>query len=172
MNNPDPAAAHTLLQSVYTQTFDSFMRSSPTCPYCSHRLYRHDARLHTVKCADLPVPVTLTIRRVRCPHCGRTHRVLPSFIIPRFQICDRTAAEILDLFNKRKSVLHHSNGLIDASTPYRFINRILRRFRHVVSQLKQFWDLSTISASQYNSYRRIIPDLFNFPIFLWIQPIP
>ena len=78
----DSTAIQYHLQSEYNQDYDHFMAGHPVCPDCGHRLYRHDTCNRSVKTQSAQTVVSLTIRRVHCPHCGRTHRVLPLFVIP------------------------------------------------------------------------------------------
>ncbi|WP_423190759.1 DUF6431 domain-containing protein [Allobaculum mucilyticum] len=81
----------------------SFYGWSSCCPDCGHRLYRHDTCNRSVKTQSAQTVVSLTIHRVHCPHCGRTHRVLPLFVIPSFQICSDTAAEIISASQQWKA---------------------------------------------------------------------
>ena len=164
----DSTAIQYHLQSEYNQDYDHFMAGHPVCPDCGHRLYRHDTCNKSVKIQSAQTVASLTIRRVHCPHCGRTHRVLPLFVIPSFQICSDTAAEIIQLHNSGKPVSKQSNGLVDASTAYRFLNQMKKRFSAVLKRLRTFNDLFTCSAVKIGPYLMISPGFLHFSIF---QPI-
>lgn len=165
-NNLEEIRRH--FQEAYDQAFCQFMEQCPVCPHCQQPLYRHDSCSRRVKMPFLEILLNLTLRRVRCPHCGRTHRVLPSFIIPGFQICSQTAAEIIQLHNAGKSVFSHSDPLVDSSSAYRFLKKLKTRFSAVISLLRSFGDLFTCSAVKAGSYITIQPRFSHFSIF---QPV-
>lgn len=72
-----PASA---IQFLINILFLEWFSSGPCCPECSARLHRHGSvRRSIVLNAE---SVVFSVHRVRCPHCGKTHRVLPSFFIP------------------------------------------------------------------------------------------
>jgi len=71
--------------------------------------------------------VSLRIQRVKCKECGRTHAILPSFIVPYSQasLADQQLV-LLEFFRYGKvSTVPDRNHLIDESN----IRYILRQFR-------------------------------------------
>lgn len=55
--------------------------NSLNCPVCNGSLKYYD-RVHRIIRLGGGVRKRLTIRRLRCRDCGRTHRQLPKFLIP------------------------------------------------------------------------------------------
>ncbi|UNT95840.1 hypothetical protein [Allobaculum mucilyticum] len=72
------------------------------------------------------------------------------------------------LHNSGKPVSKQSNGLVDASTAYRFLNQMKKRFSAVLKRLRTFNDLFTCSAVKIGPYLMISPGFLHFSIF---QPI-
>lgn len=55
-----------------------------TCPDCdSDELISYGTYERYVVANGVSMPIT--IKRVMCKHCGRTHAIIPSFLIPHFQ---------------------------------------------------------------------------------------
>ncbi|UNT95024.1 hypothetical protein [Allobaculum mucilyticum] len=79
-----------------------------------------------------------------------------------FQICSDTAAEIIQLHNSGKPVSKQSNGLVDASTAYRFLNQMKKRFSAVLKRLRTFNDLFTCSAVKIGPCLMISPGFLHF----------
>jgi len=85
------------------------------------------------------VKVMLTVKRVRCKECGRTHAILPSELVPYSQIGLRDQQNIIsascDNTNDHSSVMN-SNNLIDESN-----------VRHIIRQFRQYWLDRLVSMS-------------------------
>lgn len=68
------------MQFLINILFLEWFSSGPCCSECGCRLHRHGAvRRSIILNAE---SVVFSVCRVRCPLCGKTHRVLPSFFIP------------------------------------------------------------------------------------------
>ncbi len=155
-----------VFQTEYDRAFIEFMSTSPPCPHCSAKLYRHDRCLRSFYFGA--EKVSISIRRVRCPRCGKVHRILPSFIVPGFQICSMDADRLVLL------AVSHSpftgdfvESMISFSSAYRFLRKIRTRFHHVLHRLTSFASLFTFSADRQKHYRCLFPD---FGPFLLFQP--
>ena len=151
----------TLLQDDYNILFSNFMSSSPTCPFCSSKLHKHDSFNRTFYCAL--GKINIVCRRVYCPHCGKTHRVLPSYIIPGHQISSVDADTLLFLVGDRQScTLFSLESLLSFSSIYLFFKKIKNYF-HDALNAKSFYSLF---PSQNNGlYRELVTDFFHFRIF-------
>lgn len=76
--------ADQLSQDLYNALVDFIIFSSLQCP-CGHvGFHSHGTYDRSVKL--LTIVLCLTIRRVRCPECGKTHALIPDCLIPWSQI--------------------------------------------------------------------------------------
>lgn len=161
----DPETIQSTLQRLYSDEFNRFMASGPCCPFCGCTLHRHDACSRRMTVPHLQTIVILTIRRVYCPGCGTTHRVLPSFVIPGFQLSSCAADCILQLHAADESVSHLSNAAVSSSCAYRFIRKLKTAFYGILHHTAKFNDLYLISSASVNSYLKIEPDFCLFQVF-------
>lgn len=71
--------------------------------------------------------IPLSIQRVRCKDCGKTHAIIPSLIVPYSQVPLEDQQEILERKEKGESVspVMERNILIDES----LVRHIIKRFR-------------------------------------------
>lgn len=85
----------TLDQISYISFIDSLDFNTLTCT-CGHSacLTKHAYYVRTIK-SSTPDPVILTILRVKCSHCGRTHAVVPQLIVPYSQVTLEDHIEII-----------------------------------------------------------------------------
>ena len=85
---------NTLTQKIYNQLIDDLPFHQLTCT-CGHSgsLSIHGYYRRSVKVPD--GKISLRICRVICSHCGRTHALLPSVIVPYSQIFLRDQVEII-----------------------------------------------------------------------------
>lgn len=150
------------------------MDTKPRCPYCSHHLHAHDMCPRNVNDPASQTCITLRIQRVYCPSCGRTHRVLPDFIVPGSQLSSQDADEILVLNARNESVAKVSNAAVTPSSAYRFIAKIKQLYQACLGAAASFRDLfKRVSVSVPGSdYLKVSPDFGSFSFFLPIQPIP
>ncbi|WP_354005274.1 DUF6431 domain-containing protein, partial [Faecalibaculum rodentium] len=84
-----------MLQRIYDLLFQAFCSSEKlfVCPFCGHDLHCHGSVPRTIK---LPCGTfTISIRRVRCPHCRHVHRVLPDIFIPYYLFSSEDASMAL-----------------------------------------------------------------------------
>ena len=108
----------TLLNSLYNQYLSTSDYLLCSCPECGHHLHCHGSYVRYVLIDGVKIP--LTVRRVRCPICGKTHAVLPFWLVPYVQV---PLPEIIDIIKKQKESIHYNQER------YRF----LRMF-------KQLWE--------------------------------
>lgn len=157
----DTISAQTSCQKDYDKHFAEFMASSPICPFCSNKLHRHDSFSRSFYCAF--EKIKLNCRRVYCPHCKKTHRVLPSYIIPGHQILLDDATSLSKLVAQQKScTLFSLQSGLSFSAVYRFFKKIICYFRHVLTPIS-FYDL--FLSQRLHSYRQLLTDFFDFQIF-------
>ena len=149
------------LQDDYNAIFSSFMSSSPTCPHCSGKLHKHDFFSRTFYCTL--GKITLLLQRVYCPRCGKTHRVLPSYIIPAHQISLDSADCLLNLVaNNKTCTVFSLDSLLSFSAIFLFFQKIKRYFHDALKE-KSFYDL--FQSQNIGLYRELLTDFFHFRIF-------
>jgi len=118
------------------------------CPNCNFegKLYNHGSYERNV--ITEAESYKITIFRVKCPICGKTHALIPDFLIPYFQYSLKTIlkcldlkyierdsySEILDYFN-----IKNINCYISTATIAIFI----KRFIFVVPKLRLFFNTFT-----------------------------
>lgn len=93
-----------------------------------HGYYKRSFKSSNGKC-------TLRICRVKCPHCRKTHALIPSFLVPYSQIslADQVAIIKASSTSNLQDVMH-SNVLIDESNCY-----------HIRRQFKRLWEQRLLS---------------------------
>lgn len=87
-------------QDFYDKVIESIQFHQLSCP-CGHSscLVRHGAYLRTVKVGN--TQFRLRVCRVKCSHCGSTHAILLSCIVPYSQILLPDAVAILACQERR-----------------------------------------------------------------------
>ena len=112
-------------------------------------LYGHYKRCLKLFCSL----VTLMIQRVKCKHCGRTHALIPSMIVPYSQIPLEDQQDILKLHQEGsppEPVLER-NVLIDESHVW-----------HIVRRYKKHWEQRILSIGLTLAESLSRPCLLNF----------
>lgn len=149
------------LQQDYDDHFSAFMSTAPICPHCLGKLHKHDSFPRSFYC--VLGKIQLVCRRVYCPHCGQTHRVLPSYIIPGYQILSDDADLLTALvLNDESCTVFSLDSLLSFSALYLFFNKIKHYF-HPAIPSKSFYAL--FPFQNIGHYRRFITDFFRFQIF-------
>ena len=118
---------NTLNQNSYNNLIDLLNISQITCS-CGHSgcLIRHAYYTRSFKISG-GIKITLSILRVKCSVCGKTHAILPSSLVPYSQVSLHDHITIItnNLKNKSQTHVMNNNPLIDENT----ISYILRNFR-------------------------------------------
>lgn len=174
-----------MLQRIYDLLFQAFCSSEKlfVCPFCGHDLHCHGSVPRTIK---LPCGTfTISIRRVRCPHCRHVHRVLPDIFIPYYLFSSEDASMAL-----KKSAAGEPLRLADfspdteSSSLYRFVQDFRRRFPEFPSSgFRSFFSLvpKFIQRLQYETNGSSDTSVSNgvqwgktmvFPTFLSSEPVP
>lgn len=118
---------NTLNQNFYNNLIDLLNLSQITCS-CGHSgcLTKHAYYKRNLKISG-GIKLTLSILRVKCCVCGKTHAILPSGVVPYSQVSLRDHITIINnnLNNKSQTHVMNNNPLIDEST----VSYILTTFR-------------------------------------------
>lgn len=126
-------------QHVYDMLIDKLQLALIRCPYCKqvgfivHGYYRR--RLKRDFSANHETDNFLTIMRVACSECGRTHAVLPDFIVPYSQLSLPDTISIIETDSPTEE-----NKLLDD----RFWIH-LEDIRNTKRKFKQFWKQRLLS---------------------------
>lgn len=122
-NNP-------LSQKSYDDAMDQLdpFRLSCTCG-CSGSLIRYGSYRRHVKADGAKFP--LIIRRVLCQSCGRSHALIPSFLVPYSQIPLEDQISLIEAFEQGDApdAILASNPEMDERTPFRLIRMYLLYWR-------------------------------------------
>lgn len=131
-------------------SYDSFINSldfnTLSCQ-CGHSacLTKHAYYVRSIKTCS-PQPVVLTILRVKCSHCGRTHAVIPHLIVPYSQITIQDHIEIISnhISGNSQAALMNEKCLIDENNIrcilhnyYKYWHQRLRAFNISISESLQ-----------------------------------
>lgn len=119
-----------------------------SCPSCNFegKLYNHGSYERNV--ITEVESCKITIFRVKCPICGKTHVLIPDFLIPYFQYSLKTILKCLDLKYIEKASysvildyfhIKNINSYMSAAA----ISIFVRRFTFVVPKLRLFFSTFT-----------------------------
>lgn len=126
------------------------------CPNCKFegKLYNHGSYERNVITEE--DSYRITIFRVKCPICGKTHALIPDFLIPYFQYSLDTIKKCLDLKfrtgNSYSRILDYfqcknPNSYLSATA----ISAFIKRFIHVVPVTSIFFSTFTKIYSHDNT---------------------
>jgi len=143
----------TLDQISYYSFIHSLDLNTLTCT-CGHSacLTKHAYYTRSVKGCS-PALVVLTVLRVRCSHCGRTHAVVPQLIVPYSQMILHDHIQIITnhLSGNSQVPLMNQKCLIDENN-----------IRHTLHNYYKYWHQRLISfeISFTDSIVRLVSDCF------------
>ena len=106
------------------------------CPNCRHNtLIKWGKYKRKIK---LPEAIgTLSIQRVRCGECKKTHSILPSFLVPYSQVLLMDQIDIINTYNFK-------NKFVDIleRNPYLELSNVMR----IIKSYLKYWKQRLISA--------------------------
>ena len=141
------------------------------CPICDakHSLQRHGTydRSLILLCNDSFKEVTLTIQRVKCSVCNRTHAILPWDVVP-FGLYSITAVLdiCINIYRENKAILSLAEQL---QVSYQLLYRFLQIVQSVVKQmciLLQYINPEESSTHTTGYIIHAICNTMNLPNFL------
>ena len=90
------------IQRILKNSEEDFYHVVHGCSNCGYggNLHRHASYQRTIICRS--ITTRITIQRVICPDCGKTHALIPSDLIPYFQHTLETILNLLELINIKK----------------------------------------------------------------------
>ena len=119
----------TLNQDNYNKLINSININQITCS-CGHSacLTKHAYYTRSLKISG-GLKLSLSILRVKCSLCGKTHAILPSVVVPYSQVSlpDHISVIINYLNNKSQVPVMNNNPLIDESSIF-YILRIFKKY--------------------------------------------
>lgn len=128
---------NTLNQISYNKLINSININQITCS-CGHSgcLIKHAYYSRSIKISG-GIKLSLSILKIKCSICGKTHAVLPSILVPYSQVLlqDHISIIINDSYQMTQTPVMNNNPLIDESS----IAYIVRSFRkHWQQRLNTF----------------------------------
>lgn len=135
------------IKSLTQKSYDKFIKNIDfyklTCS-CgrSGQLVKHGYYKRNVKNND--GKATLTILRVKCKCCGKTHAVFPECIVPYSQILLSDYISIINAYNTKSSFepIMIANEFIDESNINYIIKQYLEHWKELIISFKISLDLS------------------------------
>lgn len=140
------------IQRIIKNSQEVFYQVQHGCKNCGYagNLHKHATYQRTVICKEITARVT--IQRVICPDCRKTHALIPANLIPYFQHTIETILQLLELIEIKKQ-------------SYSTIIKSFRKFNlsfslgHIVLYIKRF--KNNIANIEY--YFRVFADVFLEP---------
>ena len=90
------------IQRILKNSEENFYHVQQGCKNCGYggNLHRHASYQRNIICRS--ITTRITIQRVICPDCRKTHALIPSDLIPYFQHTLETILNLLELINTKK----------------------------------------------------------------------
>lgn len=132
------------------------------CPSCvfEGKLYSHGSYLRNLITEEKSFPIS--IHRVKCPICGKTHALIPDILIPYFQYSFSFVTRCLELkyledsshnFISNYFYSRNINSYFSASQ----IPNFIKRFTYNIPQIKLFFNNFTeIYSNESNTAKDLI----------------
>ena len=117
------------------------------------------------------VLIKVSILRVKCSHCGKTHALLPSLIVPYSQVALKEQIAILKAYVPRDSFLSImlENEYIDESNIRYIIRQFLRHWKERIAafsfSIYEFPD--TLSSKCFKYFKRQFMQIKRTPNLLF-----
>lgn len=125
---------NTFNQISYSKFLDTinFHQLSCSCAF-SGCLIKHGFYKRSIKTPE--GFITLSILRMKCKHCGKTHAIFPKFIVPYSQILLNDHLSILRAYTSNDSfeLIMTANEYIDESNIRYVISRYLRYWKEPIA---------------------------------------
>lgn len=150
----------TLTPNFYNNLIANLQFHQLTCT-CGHSGCLH---IHAYYERFLKTPsgkLKLRICRVKCECCGKTHAILPSFIIPYSQISLQDQTAVIRTYQTGASMetVMHDNASIDESN-----------CRHIIRQYRKHWKQKLLSQKfQLSPVSTLVFSCFYFFSYQFMQ---
>ena len=158
-----------LIQKNYNEFIKSIDFHKLTCSCgMSGQLIKHAYYDRHIKTPD--AVITITILRVKCKSCGKTHALFPECIVPYSQILLDDHISIINAYNNGSSFepIMIANEFIDESNISYIIKQYLRYWRERIISFKISLDLS-ISKQCLKFFKQQFMQIKCTPNILFLQ---
>jgi hypothetical protein len=130
------------IQRILKDSEENFYHVIHGCSNCGYagNLHRHASYKRTIICRY--ITTRITIQRVICPDCGKTHALIPSDLIPYFQHTVETILNLLELINIKKqfySEIIKSFRKFNLSFSEGHISLYVKRFKTSMYKIEYFF---------------------------------
>lgn len=126
-----------ITQGGYDNAIDSIQFASVTCPTCGGIGFKRHAYYERKLILPTGGIINLCVLRVKCPHCNKTHAVLPIAIIPYKSITFVTTARILNLRSRNDIKEFLDRNLdIEENMIYRIKQQFKQRWKSILKSLE------------------------------------
>lgn len=153
------------IQRIIKNSEENFYHVQHGCKNCGYgdNLHRHATYQRNVICEEITVRVT--IQRVICPDCRKTHALIPSDLIPYFQHTLETIVNLLELINIKKqsyTTIIKSFRKFNLSFSLGHISLYVKRFKTNVSRIEYYFRVfSNIFLEPSGSEALVIATIIN-----------
>ena len=102
--------------------------------------------------------IQLSILRVKCKHCGKTHAIFPALIVPYSQVLLNTHLSIITAYISKSSFepIMTANEFIDESNIKYIIRQFIRHWKERIAsfEFSVFDSLDILSKQCLNTFKR------------------
>lgn len=145
-------------QKSYDDYISKIELSSITCPCCSHLGFHFHAYYKRFLLTHNGI-ITLKICRIICPHCHKTHAILPVSLIPYTRLL---ASDVIEIILDHDTDKDHSNLFLD---PVYFYS-IFHRYHSFLLNISYFPSITDFSSFIFIDFIEILLScaaFFSFP---------
>lgn len=130
------------IQRIIKNSEEIFYHVQHGCKKCGYggNLHRHATYQRNIICKEITARVT--IQRVICPDCRKTHALIPSDLIPYFQHTLGTILKLLELINSKKqsyTTIIKSFRKFNLSFSLGHISLYVKRFKTNIERIEYYF---------------------------------
>lgn len=141
-------------QKSYDDYISKIELSSITCPCCSHLGFHFHAYYKRSLLTHNGI-ITLKICRIICPHCHKTHAILPVSLIPYTRLL---ASDVIEIILDHDTDKDHSNLFLD---PVYFYS-IFHRYHSFLLNISYFPSITDFFVFHIHRFHRNFAQLRGF----------
>lgn len=130
------------IQRIIKNSEEIFYQVQHGCEKCGYggNLHKHATYKRSIICKEITVQIT--IQRVICPDCKKTHALIPADLIPYFQHTIKTILNLLEFIEVKKesySTIIKSFRKFNLSFSLGHIGLYVKRFRSNIANVEYYF---------------------------------
>lgn len=130
------------IQRIINNSADNFYHTVTGCSSCGYggNLHRHGTYQRNIISSE--ITTVISIQRVICPECSKTHAIIPSDLIPYFQHTLKTITLLFELIHLKKLsyskiIKAFKNFNLSFSTAHIYL--YLKRFKENINNITYYF---------------------------------